>query len=298
MRELFFFLLLVVYLAGKTYGQVDSTLQKQQDSLIVLNAYKYDLKYGISMFHRFCYNQKTYSKNAVLLREINYIPQTADQKVGMSSIIYYYYNAAGLLQSQEVFKSDGTIDFAVKHIYNSDKQVTSKTIYTLSEGELKVLGDTLYKYKGNKLYQVIARNNKKKKLAITIITEEQGRTMQTCIIKNPNLLINQPVKMETSSEVSNGQISTKRVINYYKDGQTDTTEIKMKYTAEGLLAEKSVYINSRFLKTMKFEYYPDGFLKSLSVNDEKGQKIEFTSVDINRIIHNYGGFNSIFIPAK
>ena len=55
----------------------------------IINKYVYDLDHGISMFHRHCPNQKTYSKDGILLREIEY-GEVEKSKSGMNHIIYYY----------------------------------------------------------------------------------------------------------------------------------------------------------------------------------------------------------------
>jgi hypothetical protein len=284
--------LLILFLFSSGVSAQNDTLKTTIDSLLVINTFDYDLNYGISMFHRFCPDQKTYNKQNMLLRELTYIKNDGEQEVTISSVIYYFYYTDNSLKSEEYYKADGTFNFLVKYIYNTDHQLVSKTKFSLTNNKLVFLGDTLYKYKEIHLVQVVARDKKKKKSSKTLVTYEPGKEIHTCTFISTKLTENQPKQLITEKLIIDGQIVEENRITVFNNLQTDTLQIKSNYNTGGQLTEQSFYKSKSLQYIVKYDYYPEGIIKSISKTDKEGKKITFQGFEVKRFLHDFGGLES------
>ncbi|MBN2487060.1 MAG: hypothetical protein JXB34_13885 [Bacteroidales bacterium] len=280
--------ILLALLVFPILAQTD-TSSVGRDSLIVVNTFVYDLNYGISMFHRFCPNQKTYDKQKKILREIIYSKPDSGNKVSIEKFVYYFYNNENLA-SEEFYRPDGVFDHLVKYTYDANNNLTAKSILTMSAGKKNFVGDTIYKYSNNQLIQITARNNKKKTVSNISITYSPESEIHT--LKHKNTLNNQPTEVISEKKFENGKISEIIQINKYNKGIADTLRVKYNYNENGQLKEKIYYKNSAFETRLQFDYFASGDIKSIGETDEKGKKTAFTAFERKNIIHSFGGVES------
>lgn len=295
MRTILIISLLWVFTSASIIKAQNDTTGINKDSLIIINAYDYDLSHGISMFHRFCPNQKTYNKQNVLLREINYKKSELDEKISIEVFIYYFYNDNNQLISEEYYLPDGTFNYLIKYTYNPDNLLINKSLLLQTDNKLSFKSDTLYNYKEKKLTQIISRNSKKKKTSKTIVNYLNDKEVYISNFKSTD---GQPSQIITEKLLDEGRVIEEVKFINYSDSLTDTLSYKYKYTTEGKILEQSVQKNNTFMHAYIYEYYPDSMLKSISKINEKGEKLEFRVFEIKKIIHSFGGFESKLAKEK
>ncbi len=261
------------------------------DSVIVISTYDYDLNYGISMYHRFCPNQKTFNKGNQLIREVFYKNDTLSGKAAIEKFIYYYYKGENLI-SIETYNGEGTPIKLVKMEYNDNNNLISKTLYNISGSDLIYIGDTTYRYK-DKLIGIVSRNEKKKKSSMTKINYADNLIIHSTKFTKYSEVINSITNETVTQKIQDSLLLREDRISISSEGQSDTLSYIYSYDNQGFISEKQILVNNKERSKLRYEYYPDGDLKTETVYLPSGEKIKYFVFNKERKIINFAGFKSI-----
>jgi hypothetical protein len=288
------FLVYLSLLSTFAFTQVENI---SKDSLIVINEYVYDLDYGISMFHRYCPSQKTFNKEGVLLREINYTKGEVSN-YNMDAIIYFYYNKDGRLHSKEYYTTNADLKYLIVYDYN---EITGDTL-RISKGIIQdnsfvISDDIKYKYKKNKLVQVKHYNHNKDLLSKTEVINQDSVQLYKKTFSKIALETDSITYQESIFSYQNNLLANKLIINHYTNLRTDTTRYSYTYQ-NNLISNSAYYQNSALINSTETTYYPEGGVKTITVFNADKKKIAFSAFETSYLLRQFGGLNSAYPNTK
>lgn len=290
------FLQLIIWGFSSAFCQLDSIAAK--DSLIIVNQYIYDLDFGISMFHRDCPNQKTYNKNGLLLREIDY-GKAENSKYKMNHIIYYYYDDNQRLISKEYYSNNADLLFL--YIYSYHK-TTGDTLNikkgTISNNKFNHTEERKFKYKKGVLNAITEFNEYKKAVSITNITQKKKQQIKQKTYTKHSALSDSINSTFSYLTYENNQLSTQTIIQLYANSLSDTAKYTNEYNDKGFLIKQTYKKSNTTIYTKEFSYYPEGELKSVTQINSNNKKEAFVAYELTKLIRLFGGIESSYLKLS
>lgn len=274
-----------------TYSQTDTTMTIN-DTLIIITSYKYDSAHNFIEPYKKCTSQKTSDTKGIDRRNIFFEANSGK----ISKFIYYYHNEDGNLISEEVYKTEGEIDYIIEYTY-SNNTLHNKTTYRIAGDKLQFAGDTTFKYKNNQLISYTSRNADRKKTSTTKI--KYNENTKTTTFKPTKVISNsEGIKIIVTTEVFQGDSllnSTKRTD--YLTGKSITIKESVKFKNNLPVEKVTTDIASNQKVRIEYDYYPDKTPKNTIVyrND---QKVDHFYNKREQTVMNYAGYNCVLHKFK
>ena len=272
-----FYFIIFITLSSTLAQSQDTIAPQEKDSIFVVNSFEYDLNYGISMYHKFCYNQKTFNKSERLESEINYAKKD-ERKSKITSVIYYYYNSRGQLSSKETVSVAGDLQHAINYFYNSEGGGNMEIEFEMVGGTPKLIGFQKFSYSTPENYKITYFNSHKKKYATGEIVAQNDLYHELTIYKKPEL--NDGLVSKQYIKILSDNVTVKDSTTFtYEDGKTTYKTTHYAYKNDGRLIKSSSIQNDSLVPTLHFRYFPDGKKQSVQEKDANGKIMSYTGFE-------------------
>jgi hypothetical protein len=238
----------------------------------------------------FIRNQKTFTLDGRLIREINFDDSTRH----IHDYIFYFYKG-GKLFTEENYDRNDSLRFIIRHSYNSNGQDEETNKLEWIKGKMKTTGRTVYVYDNNGLTIAMKESGIRKKpfrvtnfiYASGNLVQEQSRTLKSSDNAAERILKyaygidgRMNLKMTLEKNISDTSVIQTENYLYNTKGQLKTIEVK---DPQGKLVVSKNY-----------EYYADGSIRNYYEKDEAGKLLLYHTYIIKRHVINLGMQKSYF----
>ncbi len=202
---------------------------KAQDSIMYRNAFEHAIVDGKDTPSRFTRNQKTYTPDGRIVREINYreSPDTSKRNMDKTILIHdvtFYFYKGDKIDTEETYDEKDSLCRIIRHSYNHKDQETEQSRYERIEGKLAVTGRTTYEYDdaGNMIWKK-DYGVRKKPFRITGYSYSSGKlTEERCVTKKPPDGI--PLRIITCEyQQDNGKLMSRKISEIHKNKAVNNT---------------------------------------------------------------------------
>jgi hypothetical protein len=255
----------------------------QDDSLIVINTYDYDINYGINRYHRYCPNQKTLNKDAVLMLEITYSKVEKSDNVLINNITRnFYINNRPI--SNEIYNAQENLEFIKYYKYNEDNTLTQEILISFLTETPSIKSIKKYKYKKGALIQTTLINENKKKVCKTVYSNKEGVELIETSYTKFALEFDSLSKISISKYFTNDTLKNQTAI-YYRKNRNDTIKTEFEYNNEGLAVKQTIVKNSQLHEIKVYTFNKNGEVFSESTLNTSNELISFYEYEKTYLIH-------------
>ncbi|MBN2610085.1 MAG: hypothetical protein JXB00_00865 [Bacteroidales bacterium] len=248
----------------------------QKDSIRVIITYNYGLENGKRTGSKTVINQKTYTLEGKLLRELK-----LDQNTGViNTYVVYFYNDNDMLLSEEEFNMKDSLVSGTKYSYDAQGRLTeiryygssSATVPQMEKREvINYLNDTLKK-------SVIAYSpNKKKLCTVKYKYDTQNSKVQIeSAYKVPENGISKITEIQT---VENGKLKDTQKSIRFANGSTSAEKREFEYNDKNLLVAVKVLNGEEVVSVTNYKYFANNQLQVIEVTGADGIVLSYKTVD-------------------
>jgi hypothetical protein len=265
-------------------------IKAQQDSITYQNMKVFTIVDGKKTDAYFVKNQKTFTMDGRLIREITFDDSTKH----ILNYTFYFYNDNKLFTAENHDKND-SIRYIIRHTYypNGAEKETDRLGWV--KGRMKITGKTVFEYDktGHKI-AMKESGSRKKPFVVTHYFYSSGNLVRevSTATKHSDNTIERITEYENEPD---GKVRLKRIME--RNGMDTVliqTEISM-YDSKGQLKTNEIQDpQGKVMLSKNFEYYGDGNIRNYYEKNDSGKVQLYQTFIIKRHKINLGIQKSYF----
>jgi hypothetical protein len=262
----------------------------QTDSIRYQNMSVFEIRDGKKTASYFIKNQKTFTMDDLLIREIDFDDSTKH----IQHYIFYFYRD-GKLFTEEKHKANDSIQSIIRHKYFSNGLEKERAILERNKGKMKVTVKSTYTYdKAGQMIVMKENGPVKKSSCTTTYSYASGHLVkEESIAKNPaDNIISRTTEYQYDQD---GKLTIKSVSNRDKNGNGTTYTETYAYNDKGRVKKTEVRNAENMISVVKnYEYYANGNIRNYYEQDVNGATLLFHTFIIKNYKINLGNQKSYF----
>lgn len=281
-KDIFLFISIFFAFGNITFSQ-ESIGTK--DSIFVVNIFTYDLNHGISMYHKFCENQKTFLKKGKLLSETTFIKAPEGEKFNsISEVVYYYYNSENKLIARETLNTSGNLLASKNLFYNSIGDLVLEINFKIDNNKPVLTEKTSYTYKANTTTKTTLSGKNK---TVVTITKSADLIQETYSFNDFAVRADSIQYKEVQRVIKNSKVHSETTIIRKITGEIDTLVKSYSYSNQNQLVGEKLVKNNILQENVKYNYTAEGLKNSMNVSNADGKTIEYLGYETHEFYREF-----------